>query len=60
MDLIIFITTGVTHRFHRVKILREKEGRLTFDYVGLSTVQERVACFTNYAGYSFCEEKIII
>lgn len=40
IDLIVFIATGVTHRFHKVKNLQEKDGKLTFDYIGLSTGQE--------------------
>ena len=56
MDLIVFIVSGVTHRFHNVENLKEEDGKLTFDYVGLSTGQKRAACFTNYSGYSSCPE----
>ena len=57
MDLIVFVVSGVTHRFHSVENLKEKDGKLTFDYVGLSTGQKRTAYFTNYSGYSFCPEE---
>ena len=55
MDLIIFIETGVTHRFQEVTNLTEKDGVLEFEYVGVSTQQKRKAKFTDYTGYSVAE-----
>jgi hypothetical protein len=55
MDLIIFIETGVTHRFQEVTNLTEKDGVLEFEYVGVSTQQKRKAKFTGYTGYSVAE-----
>lgn len=52
MDLIVFIETGVTHRFREVTNLIEKDGVLEFEYVGVSTQQKRKARFTNFTGYS--------
>ena len=57
MDLIVFIVSGVTHRFHNVDNLKEEDGKITFDdYVGLSTGKKRTTYFTNYSGYSFYPE----
>lgn len=55
MDLIVFIDTGVTHRFQGVENLTEKDGVLEFEYFGISTQQKRKAKFLNYTGYSIAE-----
>lgn len=57
-DLILFAKDGHTHRFHQVKDLKvNDDGLLTFEYFGLSTEQQRQAQFSDYEGFSFCDEK---
>ncbi len=57
MDLILFMKTGVTHRFQQVTNFIIGEHEVTFEYEGVSTQTHRKAKFyrENISGYSIVD-----